>query len=497
MRFAIGKSMRIFVAGLITETNTFAPWPTGRRGFEEDGFFRGDAGASDSNAETARIARLWRELAARDGHEVVESILAFAQPSGPTIHAVYEAYRDEILSDFESKGPFDVVLLFLHGAMVSTECDDCEGDLIVRIRTISGPKTTIGAVLDLHCHLTDAMLENATVIVTVKEYPHVDFPERSRELYDLCGRAAKGEIKPVSALFDCRMVGFYPTTTEPMRGLTDRLFEVEKREGVLSASFGHGFPWGDTPDTGSRVLVVTDNDPALARAVAEEIGLEIYAAREALLPRYRNIEKALAAARESNAMAVLADTADNAGGGAPSDNVSLLAAMLAQNTRDAAFGAIWDPISAEICAEAGVGVKLRLRLGGKTGPASGTPLDVAATVKAVRRNFDQGGLSGSRVPMGLTVWVDVEGIDVVINSTRTQVFCPDAFTGLGIDLATKRIVVVKSSQHYQAGFGPLTETIIPVASPGAIQMNFATIDYKKKRDLNYFPRVPDPLGKDG
>ena len=99
--------------------------------------------------------------------------------------------------------------------------------------------------------------------------------------------------------------------------------------------------------------------------------------------------------------------------------------------------------------------------------------------------------------MGLTVWVDVEGIDVVINSTRTQVFCPDAFTGLGIDLATKRIVVVKSSQHYQAGFGPLTETIIPVASPGAIQMNFATIDYKKKRDLNYFPRVPDPLGKDG
>jgi microcystin degradation protein MlrC len=488
--------MRIFVAGLITETNTFAPWPTGRRGFEEYGFFRGDAGRSDSDIETALIARLWRDLAARDGHEIVESILAGAQPSGPTIHSVYEAYRDEILGDFQSKGPFDIVLLFLHGAMVSTECDDCEGDLIGRIRAIAGPNAAIGAVLDLHCHLTDAMLTSASVIITVKEYPHIDFPERSRELYDLCHRTAKGEIRPVSALFDCRMVGFYPTTSEPMRSLTDWLFKVEKRERVLSVSFGHGFPWGDTPDTGSRVLAVTDNDPALARAVAEEIGLEIYAARKTLLPHYRNIEKALLAARESNAMAVLADTADNAGGGAPSDNVSLLDAMLEQGVRDAAFGAIWDPITAETCAEAGVGTKLRLRLGGKAGTASGAPLDVVATVKAVKPNFDQGGLSGTRVPMGLTVWVEVDGIDVVVNSKRTQVFCPDAFTGLGIDLSTKRIVVVKSSQHYQAGFGPLTETIIPVATPGAIQMNFAEIDYKKKRNMEFFPRVADPLGKD-
>jgi microcystin degradation protein MlrC len=339
------------------------------------------------------------------------------------------------------------------------------------------------------------MLQNANVIITVKEYPHIDFQERSRELYDLCQRTAKGEISPVSAMFDCRMVGFYPTTSEPMRSLTDWFSEIEKRDGVLSVSFGHGFPWGDTPDTGSRVIAITDNDPALARALAEEIGLKIYAARETLLPRYRNMENALLAARESNAMAVLADTADNAGGGAPSDNVSLLDAMLKQGTRDAAFGAIWDPISAEICAEAGVGSKLGLRLGGKSGAASGAPLDVIATVKAVKPNFDQGGLSGSRAAMGLTVWVDIEGIDVVINSTRTQVFCPDAFTGLGIELSTKRIVVVKSSQHYQAGFGPLTETIIPVATPGAIQMNFAEVDYKKKRDMDYYPRTADPLGK--
>ena len=258
-------------------------------------------------------------------------------------------------------GPFDVVLLFLHGAMVSSGCDDCEGDIIARLRDIVGPRAIIGAVLDLHCHLTEKMVTNADVIIPVKEYPHIDFPERSEELYELCVRAAKGEIKPTTAVFDCRMVGFYPTTTEPMRSLTDKLFAAEKRPGVLSAGFAHGFPWGDMPETGSRVLVVTDNDPELARETAEELGTAIYRAREALLPRFADIETALGIASQSNGIAVLADTADNSGGGAPSDNVSLLKAMLARGMQDAAFGAIWDPISAEICADAGLGATLSLQ----------------------------------------------------------------------------------------------------------------------------------------
>jgi microcystin degradation protein MlrC len=485
--------MRIFVAGLVTETNTFSPWPTGRRGFVEN---HGDAATANGDEETGMLARIWHELARRDGHEVVESLLAFAQPSGATVQADYEAFRDEIMADARAKGPFDVVLLFLHGAMVSAGCDDCEGDIIARLRAIVGPRAAIGAVLDLHCHLTRKMVEHADVIIPVKEYPHIDFPERSRELYDLCTRTAKGEIRPVTALFDCRMVGFYPTTTEPMRSLVDKLFAIEKRPGILSAGLAHGFPWGDTPDTGTRVIVVADNDPGLAEATAAEFGLEIYRRRDALLPRFRDIETALDAARETNGIAVLADTADNAGGGAPSDNVSLLRAMRARKMRDAVFGAIWDPVTARVCADAGVGARLALRLGGKCGPASGDPLDLNVTVKAISSDHHQTGLAGTRTAMGLTVWVEADGIDVVINSTRTQVFSPDAFTGLGIDLESKRIIVVKSSWHFEAGFGPMADAIIPVATPGAIQMNFADIDYRKKTDMTFFPRVRDPLGLD-
>jgi microcystin degradation protein MlrC len=487
--------MRLFTAGLITESNTFAPWPTGRRGFSAVGPFRGDATTRGRDDETGVLAGLWKELAQRDGHEFIEGFFARAQPSGPTLQSVYEEYREEILAALRDHGPFDVALFFLHGAMVSSGCDDCEGDILGRARAILGPKAKIGALLDPHCHLTAGMIQAADAIVLIKEYPHIDYPERGRELYRILTGAAMSRCRPVMHLFDCRMVGFYPTTTEPMAGLVRRMKEAERRPGVLSVSFGHGFPWGDTPETGSKVLVIADGDARLAESVAAEIGHAIYDERELLLPRYPDIATALARARGREGVIVLADTADNSGGGAPSDNVSLLRAMLQAGARPAAYGSIWDPLTVATCAEAGVGATLPLRLGGKCGPASGEPMDVIATVKAFVPDHSQQDLGPARCPMGDSLWLAIDGIDVVVMSVRTQTLSPDAFTGLGIDLASKRIIAVKSSWHFQANFGPIADDLIPVATPGALQMDFAAIDYRKKRDQRFFPRVADPLGR--
>jgi microcystin degradation protein MlrC len=241
------------------------------------------------------------------------------------------------------------------------------------------------------------------------------------------------------------------------------------------------------------MLVIADGDSALAARTAEELGRLIYAQREALLPRMPAIEEALDQALATPGRVVLADTADNAGGGAPSDNVSLLRAMLARGMRQAVLGAVWDPMSAQACAEAGVGARFALRLGGKCGVASGDPLDVVVTVRAIHEQHDQQGLGSARQPMGLSIWLECAGIDVVVNSIRTQVFAPDAFTGLGIRLDDKRLIAVKSNHHFHAKFAPIADRIIAVATPGAIQMNFAEIDYRKRRNLNFFPRASDPL----
>ncbi|MGI8840709.1 MAG: M81 family metallopeptidase, partial [Caulobacteraceae bacterium] len=403
--------MRVFAAGIVTETNTFAPWPTGARGFAQGGMWHGDASAAGETPQNL-TARLWRDLAAGDGHSFTESLFAVAEPSGPTVQSVYEAMRDEILAELRGKGPFDVTLLFLHGAMVATGCDDCEADLAVRARAIVGPDAAVGVELDPHCHLSQALVDAADAVILMKEYPHTDFLPRAEELYRLCVGKAAGALKPVSRLFDCKMVGFYPTTGGPMVEILEAMRAAEGAPGILSVSFAHGFPWGDTFDTGSKMLAIADDDPALAAAMAERLGREVYALREALAPRFPAIEAALDQAAATPGRVVMADTADNAGGGAPGDNMALLVAMLARGLTEAAFGSIWDPMAAAACAEAGVGAELTLRLGGKSGAASGDPADLAVVVKAVRERHDQAGLGDSRAAMGLSVWLAIGGVDV-------------------------------------------------------------------------------------
>jgi microcystin degradation protein MlrC len=380
--------------------------------------------------------------------------------------------------------------------MMAEGYDDCEGDIVARIREIVGGNVPIGIELDPHCHLTEKMVSSADAIVILKEYPHIDWEDRGRELYAICSALSEGRIKPVSAVFDCRMVGFYPTTVPPMSQFVQLLKEAERLPGILSVSLAHGFPWGDQSEGGTRLLVIANGDRALAMTTAQELGWRLYAIRNELLPKMPKIDEALALAGQLSGRIVLADTADNAGGGAPGDTTHLLRAMLAAEIGPSAFGTIYDPASVRACAESGVGARIWLRLGGKLGMMSGDPLDVEIEVKALASSHYQSGF-GLRSPLGTSAWVRIGRVDVVLASLRSQVYGGDAFTGLGINLDDKRIIAIKSSEHFRAEFGRIADHVISVATPGALAMDFASIPYRKRRDLNYHPRVADPLGTAG
>jgi microcystin degradation protein MlrC len=387
-----------------------------------------------------------------------------------------------------------MVLLGLHGAMIADGYDDCEGDLIARIREIA-PEAKIGALLDPHCHLTEAMLEQATALIAFKEYPHIDIEDRAAELFRLIADAAEGRTKPVMRDFDCRIIMAMPTPEGAMRAYVDAMIAREAEPGVLSLSLAHGFPWGDHPRTGARALAVTDGDAGLAERMARELGEKHYAERKAIYQPVHDIATALNMAEAAPAgPVVLADMSDNAGGGAPSDATFLLRAMLERGMTSIATGIFWDPVAVRICSDAGEGARLPLRLGGKCGPMSGDPLDLQVTVRRVASGLTQ---RFGRLPqnLGTAVWLSTgadDGIDIVVNDSRTQTFHPEAFTGLGIDLAVRRYVCVKSSNHYRAGFAPIAAQIVPVATPGAITPDFAAIPYTR-RAPNYWPKVEDPF----
>jgi len=490
--------MKIFTAFLATETNTFAAAPTGWGSFEEYGIFHGDASTRDTQGY-GQYPRTLRRWLAEVGHELVESVTAFAMPGGVTVREVFEQLRDEILADLKAAMPVDGVLLILHGAMVADGYPDCEGDLLARVRDVVGSAVPIGVELDLHCHFTELMRASADAIVAYKEYPHTDAVPRMRELLDIVLATAQGRARPTTAVFDCRQVGLWHTTREPMAGFVRRMQQAERQPGVLSVSLGHGFPWADVPEAGAKLWVITDNDPALAARLAEQLGREFWALREETRTPGLGIEEALTQALAvDGGPVVLADVGDNAGGGAMGDSTFMLRALIERGICDVAIGAFWDLGALQICRDAGAGARMTLRLGGKCGPASGVPLDLNVIVKAVDEDFWQPGLGGEgqRTQLGPSVWLRLDdgrhpNADMVLTSRRSQVLSPQLFTGLGIALADKKLIVVKSAQHFHAQFAPLAKAIVYVASPGTLDTDFARLPYRI-RSLDYWPRVANP-----
>jgi microcystin degradation protein MlrC len=486
---------RIFTATLGTETNTFSPLPTGLNTFQDTCLFRNGSYGDRAPMFGAPLV-VWRRLADSRGWHTTESLCAFAAPAGRTVKRVYEAFRDEILVDLRAAMPVDAVLLSLHGAMVADGYDDAEGELLAAVRRTVGPDVPIGVELDLHANVSRQKLDAVTAIVLFKEYPHVDISERAKEVFELIAGAVEGKTHPVMGWFDCRTVGIFHTTRQPMRGFVDRCAALEGHDGVLSISIVHGFPWADVADMGSKIIVITEGDKEKADRLARELGREFFQLREATQPHYTTLADALVRIRSHSfpRPLVLADVSDNAGGGAGSDSTFILDAMIKCDVKNAAIGMFWDPTVVRLAFEAGEGAHLNVRLGGKLSPASGAPLDLRVTVTGLKRDayVQFGERDKTFLSVGDMAALSVDGIVIVCNTRREQCLSLDCFTNIGINPATQRVIVVKSMQHFYAAFAPVASDVLYVAVPGGVAPNFQLLSYVKA-SKNQWPFVENPF----
>jgi microcystin degradation protein MlrC len=471
--------MRLFAATIATETNTFSPLPTSLEAYKECVFLR--PGEHPDDTPLMCTAPLWvaRRRAKAEGFELVEGSCFAASPAGTTNRADYEFMRDEILGQLKAAMPVDGVLLGLHGAMVAHGYDDVEGDIIEKVRAIVGPKAVIGVELDPHCHLTLKRVKLADIIVLYKEFPHTDVVERAEDVLKLVLRTLRGEIKPVMSMYDCRQIQSYPTTLPLMRAFVDRMIAMEGKDGVLSISIGHCFPYADVPELTGRILVITDGDKKKADRLATEIGEEFVSMRGKTMPEYFGVDAGITVAMEFNAApVVMADPADNAGGGAPSDNTTILRRLIERGAQDAIVGPIWDPIAVRLCFDAGLGAEFALRFGGKIGPTSGQPVDATVKVVGLKRDCHQS-FGPTQVPLGDCAAIKVGGVEIVLISNRTQALGLELFENVGIDPRTRKMVVVKSTNHFMAAFGPIAKKVIYIDSDGPLSRDYRKIPFKR------------------
>lgn len=472
-------TLRVFVAALGAEVNTFSPLPIDRARFAELWLY--PAGTLPRDADPPLIAaplrRAW-VLEAAGELSVVQGLCAGAQPGGLIASATYKALRDELLADLAAAGPVDIVLLGLHGATVADGYADCEADLMARVREMIGPGVTIAALLDPHCHLSPAMLALADVMIAYKEYPHDDIFATADRLVDLAIAHARGQITPVMRGWDCRTIGVFNTYRQPMRALVDDLIaEAAADPAILDISIAHGFPWGDVADMGTRVWVTTDGDAGHAAAVAERYGRRIEAIRDECQPTLISATDAAAMVRDTGPPLILAETADNPGGGAPGDATHLVNALLDAGVTAIAAGIFWDPVAVMLCEAAGVGAMMPLRIGGGASRLSGDPLDLEVRVIGITNDLRQP-FGGGDWPSGKAACVETDRLTLILAATRTQCFATEAFTAFGVDLSKMEAVVVKSSNHFQASFRKLSDRIVTVSTPGALTPDPMLLPYK-------------------
>ena len=474
--------IRTFLGALGAEVNTFSPTPLGRSDFETVWLYR--AGTIPPDCDPPLLAaplKRARELQSLGLLRISQGLCGGAQPGGLINRETYEALRDELLADLSATCPVDMVLLGLHGATAAQGYDDCEADILRLVRDLVGPNAVIAALLDPHAHLSEAMVGCSDLLMAYKEYPHDDIFQVATQMVDAAVALAQGRSRAATRVFDCRTIGTFNTYTSPMRELVDDMIATTAAGAdVIDISIAHGFPWGDVADMGAKVWVTTDGDPALAGRLAETWGRRLVSLREAMTPQLLSIDDLVRRARSSDGPLIVADTTDNPGGGAPSDNMAVVAALRAAGIEDVAAALIWDPVAVGVCLDAGEGARLDLRVGGKASRFSGSPLDLEVEVRKIVPELRQP-FGGGFWSTGPVVCVSAGATHLVLTARRTQCFATECFSELGVDPAAQKVLVVKSSNHFEASFRSLGFEIVRVEAGGVLTHDFSRLDYRKAR----------------
>ena len=478
-------SFNVLSAEIAHETNTFNIRPTTIQDFQDRYLLDSDtaiAARGDKNTELAGMLDTGRD----HGWNITHTISAAAGPGGVVTRDAFDVLTEGLMA--AARGNWDGIFLMLHGAMVTDFCEDGEGEILRRLRAVVGSDMPISVTLDPHANVTCAMCDLAQILVSFTTYPHLDQRATGRRAGELLQRTMSGDIHPRT------LRAHRPMLEEANGGRTDlgpmierhamaRAFET--RKGVYAISINGAFACADIAEVGPTVLVTCDGETAAHRLIAETLADDIWDRRHEVLNTYLSPPDAARIARKWDGGAgplIIADYADNPGSGAYGDATDLLAELLDAGVRNACFGPIVDPQTADFLNTQPLGATVTLDIGGRTAPEfGGGPLNVTGTVKWTGDGHVVGSgpiLGGLERSFGTTAVLEVAGIDILIVNIAHQMLDLRQFEAFGIDPKQKAVVALKSMQHFRAAFAPIAGRIVVCDSGALCTLDYGSLGYK-------------------
>jgi microcystin degradation protein MlrC len=475
---------KIVVAMMMHETNTFSPVPTPLASFRP---LSGQAAIEefrDTNTQLGGFLNVAHEI----GAEIIIPVAAGAHPSGRVETAAYEDMCGAIVGAI--RNGCDAAFLALHGAMVAEDLDDGEGELLRRIRAVA-PRLPIAVGLDFHSHMTAAMIDNATVVAGYRTYPHVDMGETGQRAGRTLVRALNGEVAPVMVWGSRPMMTstlVHAPSRQPMKDVMDMAITAETSGAVLNASVFGGFPHADIPHTSLSAVIVCDRRADEGRALLDRLLGMAWERRAAFLYTGAPLAAQIAHAKTlGGGPIVLVDHGDNTASGGTQDVMSVIEEAMRQGLDDVVAGPICDPATVRRVVEAGTAAGVTLDLGGKVDMPQinlmGKPLTVTGKVMRITEGeFIVTGpmATGTRVRMGRTAVLDTGAMQIVISERRSEPFDVGVFTHCGIDPRRKKYVLIKSRQHFRAGFEPIARHIVMCDGDGCTSSDLRLFTYRKR-----------------
>ena len=483
--------MRIAIAELKQETNSFVPFHTTMQTFRDQYLFRGVEMLTAYGAQRIEVPGMLDVLRAA-GATPVPLLGTLALASGPVTRDCFEALLGEIVERLRGAGALDGVLLALHGAMVVEDEPDSESEILERVRAVLPPGLPIVVTLDLHGHITQRMIQPDVAYIGYREYPHIDMYETgargARLLLDWIG----GLVAPVMAVAKRHMVMSPDAARTTAPPLSDVVAAGRAMEAAQSAEWGRVLhvslfpvqPWMDVPDLGFAALVCADANRDAAQAAAEELAEMTWQRRAEFEPELTPLEEVIRIGLSSEGLTVASDAGDTPSGGSAADSTVVLRALLAAGADRAGrltYITMCDAEAATEAAAAGVGKTVTLTVGHKRS-RDGAPLTITGIVRVISDGtyiFSGAGASGMRGAMGLTVVLAIGDIRLNLRSIPHLEWDLGVHESVGLDPRRAALIFVKSPSHFRVSYTPIAARVLIADTPGPTCANMRRIPFTK------------------